>query len=258
MGQSSLLIPLITLIFFLFAFTHASSTLGWRRATALLAIGYTVTMIFELLGVSTGFPFGPYHYSGLLGYKLLGLVPVLIPVAWFMMLYSSRTVALTLLGQSEDRMQATGTSSLFFVWVVSALAMVAWDLIMDPMMVAYGYWTWDQPGLYFGIPVSNFLGWFLVALLVYIFFDLFSRRWELARHPSGGVLYGFLPIGAYIATWLETTSRNLRLNQSGVAAVGFFTMGLLAMFSCIVYFTSARWESTGTYMPRERLPGSAG
>jgi putative membrane protein len=48
----------------------------------------------------------------------------------------------------------------------SALAMTAWDLALDPQMVAWGFWIWAEPGGYFGIPWSNFIGWVLTTALI--------------------------------------------------------------------------------------------
>lgn len=36
-------------------------------------------------------------------------------------------------------------------------------------MVAWGYWVWENPGLYFGIPLVSFAGWLLaLALLTWV------------------------------------------------------------------------------------------
>jgi putative membrane protein len=36
--------------------------------------------------------------------------------------------------------------------------MVAWDLVMDPVLVTRGHWVWENGGRWFGIPLQNFLG----------------------------------------------------------------------------------------------------
>ncbi|MFG1777284.1 carotenoid biosynthesis protein [Micromonospora sp. NPDC049048] len=53
---------------------------------------------------------------------------------------------------------------------LAAVGLAAWDLFLDPQMVAEGYWVWRDatpalPGLP-GIPVSNYLGWLLFAVLM--------------------------------------------------------------------------------------------
>jgi putative membrane protein len=53
------------------------------------------------------------------------------------------------------------------VWIAAAL-LTATDLLIDPLgSGALGFWRWSTPGLYFGVPLSNFVGWFLVSLLMF-------------------------------------------------------------------------------------------
>ena len=66
----------------------------WTRrrvfATALAVAATTLTV--EACGASTGFPFGAYHYTDVLQPQVVG-VPLLIPLAWFMMLPPAWAVA---------------------------------------------------------------------------------------------------------------------------------------------------------------------
>ena len=85
--------PLVTLAGFTFALLHAGQREGWGRALRLLALVFVVSLFFESVGVATGWVYGPYHYTDQLGPKFLGLVPYLIPIAWFMMSYPSFVIA---------------------------------------------------------------------------------------------------------------------------------------------------------------------
>ena len=80
---------LSTVVYFLFALLHSSERLGWKPAAILLILCFSISLLFESLGVATGWIYGPYHYADELGPKFLGLVPYLIPLAWFMMMYPS-------------------------------------------------------------------------------------------------------------------------------------------------------------------------
>ncbi len=81
-----------TVVFVLFALVHCAATEGLRRTAVFFAVSAVVSYLMEEIGVRTGLVYGAYHYSDLLGAKL-GHVPVLIPLAWFMMIYPSWTVA---------------------------------------------------------------------------------------------------------------------------------------------------------------------
>ena len=87
--------PLLSLLAFSFALLHGSVRLGWRKTLLLLALTFGVSLLFESVGVATGWVYGPYHYTDKLGPMFLGLVPYLIPVAWFMMTYPSYVIAST-------------------------------------------------------------------------------------------------------------------------------------------------------------------
>ena len=52
-----------------------------------------ISLTAELMGTSTGFPFGAYHYTTGLGYKIAGLVPFTIPLSWFYLGLSSFLIA---------------------------------------------------------------------------------------------------------------------------------------------------------------------
>ncbi|MFG1900424.1 carotenoid biosynthesis protein [Micromonospora carbonacea] len=136
---------------------HALLTRGPRAAAALVAVATGGGFAIEALGVATGFPFGSYDYSGELGPKLAG-VPLVIPLAWTWMAWPAWLTA--------ARLVAPGVARV----ALAAVGLAAWDLFLDPQMVAEGYWVWRDatpalPGLP-GVPVSNYLGWLLFAVLL--------------------------------------------------------------------------------------------
>ena len=162
--------PLLTMLAFGFAILHSWQNLGWKQMLLLLVLTFGISLLFECVGVATGWVYGPYHYTDKLGPKFLGLVPLLIPVAWFMMTYPSYVIARVLM------------PSIRKVWVwrlavaaLGAVIMTAWDLAMDPMMVNGGHWVWEQPGAYFGIPLQNYWGWWLTIFITFWLFLSLAR-----------------------------------------------------------------------------------
>lgn len=140
-------------------FYALSMAWGSRRVIIVFLVIALLTWGAEFIGHTTGLPFGSYDYTARLQPQLLG-VPLLIPIAWFMMLPPSWAMA-QLIVRKRDRWQG----ELAFI-VVSAAAFTAWDFFLDPQMVAWDFWVWEQAGGYFGIPWINYLGWFLVSALV--------------------------------------------------------------------------------------------
>jgi len=103
--------------------------------------------------VRTGFPFGAYAYTGVLQPQLLG-VPVVMGLAWMVLVAYACGVA--------ARLRLPPWLGV----LVGALWTTATDLVIDPLAVQrFGYWAWADKGTYYGIPFTNFAGWFVTALL---------------------------------------------------------------------------------------------
>src|SRR5690349_11791546 len=95
-----------TLALLTFSVLHSLYLLGAPRTLALFVLGAVISWGFEQAGVATGFVYGPYHYTDKLGFKL-GHVPLLIPLAWFMMIYPSYVITSLL---AEGRATSASTS----------------------------------------------------------------------------------------------------------------------------------------------------
>jgi uncharacterized membrane protein len=179
-----------TLVFVSFAVLHCARCEGWRRTALFFAVAAVVSYLLEEIGVRTGLIYGPYHYSDMLGPKL-GHVPVLIPLAWFMMIYPSWVTARALV-RGVNTQSAAGIAALA---LVAAMVMTAWDTVMDPGMSAAGNWVWENGGAYFGVPLRNYFGWLLTTFVVYCGAGLIWR----GKRIAGGVTAGFagLPVIVY-------------------------------------------------------------
>jgi putative membrane protein len=199
---------------------------GWPRTLKTVIIVAVVSYLAELLGSKTGLPFGKYHYTDLLQPQLAG-VPLLIPLAWLMMLPPAWAVASIILGKNfnheghEGAQRKTLRSSSWNVVpfvvkhaLISAFAFTAWDLFLDPQMVGWGFWVWEIPGQYFGIPLVNYLGWIVVSFLI----TLFANPKDLPIGPLALV---------YVLTWvLQTIGQGIFWGQPGPAMVGFLGSGV--------------------------------
>lgn len=214
-GPMGFMTPITTLVGLGFAVLHASQRLGWRRALAFLGLVFGVSLLFETVGVATGLVYGPYHYTDKLGPRFLGLVPYLIPAAWFMMSYPSFVIA--------DRLVPAGWkrwTRLLGVAAVGGLVMTAWDLVMDPIMVAGGHWVWDVEGAYFGIPLQNFCGWWLTVFVSFALYLLLAGKGP--RPAAAG--FDRLAMLSYLVTAFGVVSVALIADAGGLALVGFFAM----------------------------------
>ncbi len=237
-GQWLHSMTILTVVFFCaFSLAHLIEMRGWLAGLTLAGSAFLITLSSEALGVATGFPFGHYTYAEHLGPKAFGLVPLIIPVAWFMVLYPAYVTTGFLFNRlAPARLQARRRVALVIRAALGALAMTAWDLSLDPRMVASGYWTWPDGGPYFGVPLSNFAGWLMTSFLIYMVWGAV----EYAQHRLRGGLRAFnrpttphrhamLPVLAYIVTWIGESAANV-LFWSG-PLVGLMVFGAMGLFA---------------------------
>lgn len=180
-AASPMLIGAAVATFLAAAVAHAIVWRGLRFTVAWLLTSLVLTFTVEVAGVALGAPFGTYVYSDGLGPKALG-VPVLVPIAWTMMVYPAQVV-----GWRCAKRRAASLA-------VAVLALATWDLQLDPVMVRAGMWTWREPGLaWFGIPLTNFVGWGATATGLFL---LLRPFWPPAS-PERDAIDDFVPLGLY-------------------------------------------------------------
>ena len=225
-------LTLLTGVLAFFSLTHAWYSLGGRLTAVFFALSAVVSWAFEQAGVATGLVFGAYHYTDYLGGKL-GHVPLLIPLAWFMMIYPSYVIANLALER-----RATGTPSgarpLLLLAATSAAVMTVWDLVIDPILSGpqVRAWVWEAGGPYFGIPVHNYLGWLATTFTVYLAYRAIEQR--VARRPAMDGAAAPQP-GRPLSPWaaaLPVAAYGLMLVSnlvSGVAPAGLEIIGPVAM-----------------------------
>jgi putative membrane protein len=191
---------------------------GARSTLILLGLSAVIGGGSEWLGIATGFPYGQYSYTSMLGPTLGGL-PLLIVVAWFMAtgtaIHLARRLALN-------------------PWAVTLLAaalVTLWDLVLDPAMTTtvFPAWQWHAAGPYYGIPLTNFVAWFAVSALVAGAFTALGGDWRPDRSNLALWLYiaqGLLPAG-------------LALLHGRGLATALWAVGLLGLFLGLY------WQRTG-------------
>lgn len=198
-------------VFFLASTSHALLHRGVRWTAAYVLVTVGTGLLAEAVGTATGVPFGQYDYADSLGATLLG-VPVVIPLAWAMFAYPC-----LLVGQRLARTPVGAAA-------VGGAALASWDLFLDPQMVQAGHWRFTDvqvslPGVP-GIPLSNYLGWLLVAVVMVGVLQLLGRRDADDR----------LPAALFLWTYVSSVLANaVFFGRPAVALVGGVGMGLVAV-----------------------------
>ena len=208
----------------------ARRLLGWRRTGLFFALSWITAFACEFSSTRTGIPFGSYFYTGsTVGWELyLSNVPFMDSLSFTFLLYASYCLALLFLlpARSAQTGRPPRLSLLFdldgrtsrSVLGLTALWYVLIDIVIDPVALRGDRWFLGQiygypsPGVYFGVPLANFVGWAVVGLVALSLYFLCDRR--LPQPPPSrdvtrdvllgcGLYYGVLLFNLAVTFWID-------------------------------------------------------
>lgn len=225
LGKTILLRPYVFL-FLAVALATSTRLIGKQRTVIFFLITWATAFVCEFSSTRTGVPFGWYFYNGsTVGRELyIGNVPFMDSLSFSFLLFTSYCLALTFLLPAQGRGPATvmradrtvrtsvpvlGLTVLFFVLL---------DVVIDPVALRGDRWFlgkiyyYPEPGVHFGVPIANYLGWAVVGLAA---FGLYQRldRWlpdsppptmNVARRLLFGCVlyYGILAFNLAVTFWI--------------------------------------------------------
>jgi len=153
-------LPGILLIF------HSILVLSPKRALLFVLLAAGTGSIMEYIGLRDGVFFGGHYvYASQL---TLFTVPLEVILYWAVFIYVGYSIVnsfLYWLKQKKPTFKAGNYISLVLAVLLDGLVVVALDFFMDPIAVRQGNWKWLEGGSYFGIPIGNFIGWFVVVII---------------------------------------------------------------------------------------------
>jgi uncharacterized membrane protein len=218
---------------------------GLRTTVLFGALTYGVGLSCEYSSVHNGFPFGLYHYVGTTRGQEIWVfgVPLFDSISYTFLAFASYTVALLLCSplyrQGWD-LRVLDTWRIRRsprVWLMAALLMVVVDMVVDPLSVLGERWFlgkifwYDAPGPYFGVPISNYLGWYLVAAISVAIFQALDFRLNRAPGKPFGVSPA-LPSRALLGPMLYA---------------GIVTFGITMLF--VIHAPAIGWVGVFIFLP---------
>lgn len=229
-------------LFLAVSLASAGRLLGWRRTLFFFSITWVTAFVCEFSSTRTGIPFGWYYYTGsTMGQELyISNVPFMDSLSFTFLLYTSYCLALVFLlpacsqPGAPRRLGHPGAHTRQRVWDLGfdperrlswpvlglgALFFALIDVVIDPVALRgerwflgqiYGY---PEPGVYFGVPVANFVGWGIVGLIALAGYRLAEARLSVGsvqqtRMAAGdllvgsGLYYGVLIFNLAITFWI--------------------------------------------------------
>ncbi len=125
------------------------------KAILFLGIAFFVGFGIEMIGVNTGLVFGSYEYGRVLGLQW-HRTPFMIGVNWILVTYCS----------------GIAINHIFPNWhlllksLLGALLLVSLDLLIEPVAMYYGFWSWENDV----VPFQNYAAWFGIGFTLLVCF----------------------------------------------------------------------------------------
>jgi putative membrane protein len=201
---------------FLAVFVAAGARdLGWRRTLGFGGWVWAVAWLAEASSTRTGVPFGLYHYTGATrGQELfLADVPLFDCLSFPFLAYASFCLARAVLAPRAGGAAAPVGPPLPVsrpaLAITAGVLMMLLDVVIDPLAVRGDRWFlgrvfyYPEGGLYFGVPLSNFVGWAVVGALG-VGGYLVGAGASRGRRPAPGVAlyYGVLAFNVVMTAWI--------------------------------------------------------
>lgn len=251
-----LLRPYVFIFLAAFLFS-AVALIGWPRTWRFWLISWITAFVCEFSSTRNGFPFGWYHYNGsTVGQELyFSNIPFMDSISFSFLLYASYCIALLFLLPTRSAADATATRRLPDLrfdlplrtsWPVLALTVLFFafiDMVIDPIALRGDRWflgkiyDYPDPGVHFGVPIANYVGWAVVGTISLLIYFLLDRRLHSplpVHHPSsthrlllgGGLYYGVLAFNLGVTFWIGELLQGTvgLLMYVPVTAVLFFRM----------------------------------
>ena len=234
--QTVLLRPYV-FFFLAIALVASSRLLGWKRTRLMFGVTWLIAFLCEFSSTRVGFPFGDYYYNGsTVGQELyISNIPFMDSLSFTFLLYTSYCMALLVALASSSSAGWDCHRHARTAWPVillTTLFMTFIDIVIDPVALRGNRWFLGQiygyphPGLYFGVPIANFLGWAAVGIISIGIYCVTDRhKWVDADIPKkivrGELLWG---VGLYYSILL--------FNLVVTFWIGEYLIG---MVGCLIY-----------------------
>ncbi len=263
-------------VFFAIYLVAAVIRLGWRRTALFTVLAYGVAFAAEFTSTRIGFPFGLYHYIDVTRDRELWIsnVPFWDSLSFTFLCYLGWRLGVLLhapLVLRADDVQVVETRAIAASWPVclhGALLMTWLDVVIDPLTVLGERWFlgriyyYPEGGVYFGVPLSNFAGWFLVGATTIRIFQILERRRGLATVRPAGVRHvryaGLIEPLLYVGILAFNLGLTFWIGEPLLGTVGVLMfLPIIALMTAIVLDPKRRATRADVVAHQRDFPASA-
>ena len=174
-------------------------------------------------------------------------VPLVVPLYWTVFIYTGYTLVSSFLAWiNQDKPNIYNHHAILIPLLIflDGLTVTAIDVFMDPIQVRLGGWTWLDQGPYFGVPIGNFIGWFIITSST----TTIIRVWEYfvpqtTQLPKTTLL---IPVLGYLLLWFSFLTTAVKLHMIDLILIGTFAMLPIVVIN-LIFFVNSRKVSLDTY-----------
>jgi len=194
---------------FIYVFFHCYITKGFSKSIMFFSITIVFSFFSELFGTIWGGIYGAYYYLPRPPLMVFDSVPIQTPFSWSVIIYTCYCLTNIIVGSHKIKsIQVTkyGVNlpfflSIIFLSLIDATAAMNIDMMMDPIAANHS-WVWIFGGPYYGVPITNFIGWFAVTFCSTIIFRFFEQTKKKINTKSQHSLLN-IPVVIYIFYFLK-------------------------------------------------------
>ena len=227
---------------------HAFWTLSPTRALIFFILASGIGLVSEIFGLTYGVFFGGQYVYRSFGPALFG-VPLAVVLYWSVFIYTGYclvTSSLYWLNRSKPNIANKNFWLLLLLVPADGLVVLAIDLFMDPLQVRDGSWTWLAGGPYFGVPVGNFVGWFIVAATSTGVFRVYEYLFPAKKINIGKTVF-LIPVIGYALLAVSFGFSAINYKMYNLAAIGLLLMIPVSVVNVILYrLWASRYSRHGT------------
>lgn len=236
-GGMFVLRPYVFVFFAVFLFV-AVTRMGWARTLLFTLIGWTVAFAAEFSSTRNGIPFGLYHYIDVTRHQELWIsnVPFWDSLSFVFLSYLGFSLAVFLYAPlviERGDFQVADTREIRGSWRVlltGAVLMALLDVVIDPITVLGDRWFlgrmyyYPEGGIYFGVPLSNFVGWAVVGAVIIGIYQMVEGRFFRSPSACAGVRHvpfgGLLDIGLYFGILIFNLAITFWIGEPLLGVIG--------------------------------------
>jgi len=226
--------------------------LGWKRVTLFTIIGYLTAFTSEYASINSGFPYGWYYYIDTTSTRELWIagVPFFDSLSYVFLSYCSYATALLLLsplkssGKDLHLLDTLRIRRSFSVLLLGSLLQVYLDIIIDPVALQGDRWFlgriygYRETGAHFGVPVSNYIGWWIVSMLMILILQRIAVYGGIKGTKPAGICCfpgrDLLPVLLYVAIIIFNIAIAFQIKEMTIATTSLLIVILPTVMALLL------------------------